>query len=707
MIKQGKDERYFRYCRAFGLLFFLVFIIYGNTFQASWHLDDYHNITKNPYLKITDLKPESLIQTFYAGFDKGLYPGNKISRPIPCLTFALNWYFGKENLFGYHLVNISIHFLTAFLLFLSILNLFKSPNLINKYQDSCYFIALLSAVLWAVNPIQTQAVTYIVQRMASMAAMFYILGLYLYLKARLTTSHVNRWICYLGCGLGFIFAIASKENAITFPIAVMLVEAIFFRDISQPKTRKLFFIGAIGIGIGILLIGSLLFLQGNPLFFLKGYENRLYTPLQRLMTEPRVVVFYLSQIFYPVPTRLSIEHDIAVSTSLIHPWTTMPAIIIIFALVGFGLLQMRKRPLISFALLFFFLNHAVESTVLNLELIFEHRNYLPSLFVFLPISAGFKWLFDHYRQEKPSMHVMLVSFLTLVIIGFGLGTYIRNMAWATEETLWKDAIRKAPQSSRACHNLAWGYYELSGQFDKALFLYPKCLELTPPSKSNKSLTWNNMASVYYMRKNFEKAAELWETAFRIYPEVEFLQYRLALALTKSRKFEEALTNLDELLSNRPEHTDYIILKGSVLLEQQRLEQALDYFRKALRQKPYLPEVMKNLGTVFHLMRDYKRAELYFKNAHSLNPQEPVTLLWLAATNLKLKDTADVDRYLDNLFAVISVSKLQLLLETISDPENMISSQRELFILFPLISAKLSERIYIDAPQEGHSVNKPG
>jgi tetratricopeptide (TPR) repeat protein len=240
-----------------------------------------------------------------------------------------------------------------------------------------------------------------------------------------------------------------------------------------------------------------------------------------------------------------------------------------------------------------------------------------------------------------------------------------------------------------------------------MLLYPKCLELTPPGKLNKSLTWNNMASIYYMRKNFEKAAELWETASKIHPEVEFLQYRLALALTKSRKFEEALTNLDELISKRPEYTDYILLKGSALLEQHRLEESLAYFRKALRQKPYSPEVVKSIGTVFHLMHDFRKAELYFKNANSLNPEDPVTLLWLAATNLKLEDTADAEHYLDKLFAVISVSKLQLLLETISNPENMISSQRELFILFPLISAKLSERIYIDAPQEGHSVNKPG
>ena len=120
--------------RAFALLFFLVFLIYSNTFQASWHLDDYHNILENPWLKIENLQPQSIIQTFYASFDRGQYSKNKIYRPVVCLTLALNWYFGQDNPFGYHLVNIAVHFITAFMLFLTILALFESPALREKYK---------------------------------------------------------------------------------------------------------------------------------------------------------------------------------------------------------------------------------------------------------------------------------------------------------------------------------------------------------------------------------------------------------------------------------------------------------------------------------------------------------------------------------------------------------------------------------------------
>ena len=119
------------------------------------------------------------------------------------LTFALNWYIGKDNVLGYHIVNNAIHLVTTFFLFLTVLNLLMSPNLKGKYQGNEYAIAFLSAILWAVNPIQTQAVTYIIQRMASLAAMFYIIGIYFYLKTRLSAV---RGIAD-GCSLPDVFSV--------------------------------------------------------------------------------------------------------------------------------------------------------------------------------------------------------------------------------------------------------------------------------------------------------------------------------------------------------------------------------------------------------------------------------------------------------------------------------------------------------------------
>ncbi|MBT8357854.1 MAG: hypothetical protein HKO79_06800, partial [Desulfobacterales bacterium] len=147
---------------AWGLLFFLILPIYSNTFNASWHLDDKPNIVNNYYLHPSNLHPDSLLQAFFTNPKDPWNIGDKMYRPVACLTFALNWYFGQDSVTGYHIINTLIHILSAFFLYLTILNLFSSPSLKDKFNESKHFIALLTAVLWAVNPIQTQAVTYIV-----------------------------------------------------------------------------------------------------------------------------------------------------------------------------------------------------------------------------------------------------------------------------------------------------------------------------------------------------------------------------------------------------------------------------------------------------------------------------------------------------------------------------------------------------------------
>jgi len=379
-------------------LFLLILIIYSNTFDAAWHLDDYQNITQNPHFyKIKNLNVSTLWASLHSPVSQ------RISRPVAMLSFAFNWYVGSDHVVGYHIVNLLIHLLTAFFLYLTILNLFKAPNLKDRYQESAGFIALLAAVLWAIHPIQTQAVTYVVQRMACMAAMFYVFGLYCYIKARLESSKKFKIIMFLGCGLSFLLGLGSKENTVTFPIVLGLIEVLFFQDLNDRQTRRICFRGLIAGGILIFLGGAVMFLNGNPLSLLKESDFRHFTPTQRLMTEPRIVVFYLSQIFYPIISRYSIEHDIAVSTSLLDPWSTLPGIILVLVLIGIGLSQMKKRPILSFTILFFFLNHVIESSFIALELVFEHRNYLPSLFLFLPVAVVIKWLFDYYKKRNRSL----------------------------------------------------------------------------------------------------------------------------------------------------------------------------------------------------------------------------------------------------------------------------------------------------------------
>ena len=645
------------------LFFFAVVIalIYANSFNASWHLDDRPNILNNKGLHITNLHPGTLMRTFFTSPHSGGTITNQLYRPIPCLTLALNWYFGKDNVFGYHVVNILIHILTTYFLYLSILNLLTSPNLKDHYGGREHLIAFIAAALWAVNPIQTQAVTYIVQRMASMAAMFYILSLYLYIKTRQSQHSRRRIVLLLGCIGSFILALGSKQNTATLPLAVVLIEIIGFQNLSLPATRRIFGVGSIAGGLVLVVLSVWLFVPNNPFALVSGFADRPFTLHERLLTEPRIVLFYLSLIFYPLPNRLSIEHDITVSTSLFEPWTTLPAIMFHLIVIGIGFSQIKKRPLVALAILFFYLNHVIESTVIPLELIFEHRNYLPSAFFFLPIAAGFSKLLDYYTEKNRAFRSVLAGFLIFLIIVIGAGTYVRNMAWATEKTLWEDALHKAPNSHRPYHNLAWAHYAKVGQYDRAIELYEKSLGLRTNNNFANPTAMSNVALLYVQKENFKKAIELWQEALNIYPDYDVVRYRYVIGLIEMKDWHDAMLQLQQLMAKQPNNFDYKYLKGYIYLNQKKYQSALQYFEQCLSLIAENHQALIGAGICHNLMGDYERAEAIFRRILKHTPNDDLALLWLVETNLIVGDQPDVNRYLEELLKIVPSKELLVLL----------------------------------------------
>ena len=674
------DKNYILYRKAytFIFLFTLTFLIYSNTFNASWHFDDYPNIINNSNLHIKNLQLKSIYKTFFAR------PGtasDSLYRPVSCLTFALNWYFGKDNVVGFHIINITIHILTAFFLYLTILKLFKSPNLKNKFKGNEHFIALLTAVLWAVNPIQTQAVTYIVQRMTSLAAMFYILGIYFYINTRVTYSLKRRILFIIGCILSFILAIGSKENAAMLPLALLLLEIIFFQDIGIKRTRRLFFGIAAVTGVLIFTMGLLLFIKGDPLFFLKGYSYRPHSLAERLMTEPRIVIYYLSQIFYPTPYRLSIQHDILISTGLLKPLTTLPAILAVILIVGTGLFLVKKRPIIAFAILFFFLNHVIESTIIPLEIMYEHRNYLPTIFLFFPVSAALVKVANYYREKKHFIYLLEISLISFLIICLCGITYLRNMDWATEKSLWEDALVKAPKNAKSLQNMA-AYYDSIGQMDKALELYGLSLSSYQerPNQS-KSLSFNNMGNIYLSKGEYEKAIRYYYKALHIYPDQQRARFNMVLALIKMGNWETAIKHIDLILPTYYNHYHCLNLKGYVLLKQKKPKAAMQYFTSALQIVPDDRNVNLNAGIALGLMGNYQQAERYLKKADHVSSNDMIVLLCIVENRLKAGDKLSAVKYLDNLRRLFSADTIVTFVKNLSKDKSAIPLSGDLLIQF--------------------------
>ncbi|MFZ3046145.1 MAG: tetratricopeptide repeat protein, partial [Desulfatirhabdiaceae bacterium] len=520
-----------------------------------WHFDDYPNIVWNTRLHLSDLYPQSLIQTFYTPSTGDPQSSGSLYRPISGLTFGLNWFLSQDQVFGYHVVNVMIHVLAGLLIYAIILLLLqKSPvQSFSRYAGHAPSIALLSAVLWAIHPIQTQAVTYIVQRMTSLAALFCLLSIYGYVRARITPSMPQRILFFSLCMVSFGLAVGSKENSAVLPAGILLIEIIFFRSRfdqngyqkKMANGSRLWFWCLTVLVLSALLGATWYFLNGNPLSILDGYASRPFTLWERLLTQFRVLVMYLGQIVYPIESRLSFIHDVAISRSLTDPWTTLLAILLILSLVGTAVWKWRRRPVWSFAILFYFLMHSIESSIVPLELVYEHRNYLPSAFLFFPVSFGIVKLLNNYDQKSPILKQVITLSIAALIMAMGIGTFSRNMVYQTEKSFWEDAIAKAPDMGRSYHNLAADHYEKIGMDDRAMQLYELSLQGKDMVPKHRAFTYNNMGNLYKKKKNYEKAIQYYQAALSIDPSDETTAYNLTVSTIGSGDSGKALQLIDQ------------------------------------------------------------------------------------------------------------------------------------------------------------------
>ena len=482
-------------------IFIIVLSVYSNTFHASWHFDDENNILNNKPLHLTELNIQNIKKTFFADWNGS----GKLYRPVACLSFALNYYFGGTEVYGYHIINLVIHLLSSMFLFLFIYHTLNLPLLKERYGSNSYFIALLATVLWAINPMQTQAVTYVVQRMTGMSGMFSIMAMYFYLKGRTSAPKRLRGTHYFVCFVCGILAVGSKENAVMLPLVILFYDLFLIQGVTKSNIKRysffLLIVILISLALALLLAGPSIF---NPKSLIAGYQNRGFSLAERLLTEPRVILFYISLLLYPMPDRLCLEHDITLSTSLLTPISTVISIMAIVLMFCLACAWARKRPLISFCVLFFLMNHLIEASVFPLELIFEHRNYLPSMLFFVPISILLSKGIQFFSGKR-SLQVILIIFVTLVLIGWGHSTYARNMIWENDGTLSFDCVEKYPDLARPHHNLG-RFYAQKKLYEKAINEY--LISLSKENMNNlaaRNWTYYNLGSIYQELGKEEKA----------------------------------------------------------------------------------------------------------------------------------------------------------------------------------------------------------
>ncbi|MEJ2286209.1 MAG: tetratricopeptide repeat protein [Desulfobacterales bacterium] len=544
------------------LLAVVVILIYADTLTAPFIFDDLINIYNNPHIRVPALSFKNLA---WAGFESPV-----TRRPVANISFALNYYFSGYNLVSYHMVNILIHIACGIFLYFLVKTTLQTPALRSKYEKFGW-IPFITVFIWLVHPLQTQSVTYIVQRMNSMAAMFYILSMLFYARFRMSGTSRVKWLLFAGCVVTALLAFGTKEITATLPRFIILYEWYFFQGLSlQWAKRNLLLLG--GVLLIFMFIG-LVFLDFDPVArILRGYTIRDFTPIQRVLTQSRVVIFYISLLLWPNPSRLNLDHDFTLSYSLLNPATTLISIIVIIALLAIAIMIARKEPLISFCIIWFFGNLVIESSVIGLELVFEHRNYLPTMFGILAIVALV------FRYSKHALPAAII--LSLVGALLCMWTFQRNRVWADEISLYRDTAVKSPGKAR-----------------------PQ----------------NNLGAALSRREQYEEAIKQYREALRIKPDYADAHYNLGFALAKTGKLDEGISHFRKAVQADPKQVKYRNNLGVALALQGNYAEAIEHFNAALKINPSDADLQNNIGLLYKKQGDLNGAMQHFTRAIELDP----------------------------------------------------------------------------------------
>jgi tetratricopeptide (TPR) repeat protein len=597
-------------------------VVYYPGLHGDFIFDDGPNIVQNSRLQVGDASIGAVWQAALSS-DSGT-----LKRPISMLSFWANYHTAGLNPFYFKITNLVIHMLNGLALFwltrlLLSESLLRASALTESRRD---WIALAVATIWLVHPLNLTSVLYIVQRMASLSTMFTLLGLICYVHGRIRLARGAPGLSLillglLGCGS---LAILSKENGVLLPLYMAVIEATLFQfaGLSPVAARKLklFFV----VTVAIPGLAATLFVLTNPEWLAGQYQGRDFSVSERLLSEARILWFYLKLAVAPTPGSLGLFHDdFAVSRGLYSPWTTLPSVIGIVGSFVAALLLRKRAPLFAFAALWFLGGHILESSIIGLELVHEHRNYLP---IYGPMFAGVYGL-GHVAsrlgsQTRIAIPLALVAALAAV-------TYGRSNDWSNLNNLRMALVRHHP--------------------DSAISNYEAGLALAAVAQRNPEL-----APGYYdaIKSCFERSASLDKTA------INGLFGLILLNATNGRPIDdESVDRLEQRLSSIPLNFTVVGAFRSLLGWTQNhtidlpRDRVVSLFEAALGNRTATRSTKATLLSIlssyyYNVLGEQQEAVSLAMAATNEDPSAPVHHLSLADLALKLGNLQLASRELD-------------------------------------------------------------
>lgn len=640
------------------LLIALTIAVYLNSFKGTWHFDDEKAILENQGIKHIESIPRIL-----RGY---------LDRPILQVTFALNYHFGGLNIWGYHLVNLLLHVLVVLLIYAIGLRLIFAQSVLTQGaqrplpRDLMSLLPFWSALLYAVHPIHTESVTYVVSRSSVLATFFYMVGFWGFLWT------VDPWrggrtirvlLGIVWIGGAFLLGLGTKEIIITLPVMALVYLYLFVHGgahlLSFIKRYRWIFI-AFGLAVAAYL--TYRHTHGGIASTLAA-QRGVRSMTTNLLTECTVVaLYYLPRLM--VPLRLNVDPDLPVVTSLLAP-DLLLSFLVLGGLIFLAYHSRQRGPCLSFGILWLLITLTPTSSIIPLlDVAAEHRLYLPGVGFCLAwvyaILSFLAWLPGIPARSRNGAATVLLS---LIALGSSVGTVRRNTVYYSAYALWKDTVTKSPNKWRPHNNLADAYekmgklkeaeqeyrlilswdaqnvrahyglgnvYQRSGRYEQAVEEYKKALVL----RSKFTLAYNNLGSAYDALGRSTEAEEAYRKALELDPSFIRAYNNLAILYAEKGALDQALKTIQQALRRDPNYAIGTHTLGRIYLAQGRYEEAIAAFERSLKIKPDFIESLFALGEAEQRRGNVQRAVYWYTRVLTLNPRSAQTHRVLGGLYLK-------------------------------------------------------------------------
>ena len=557
----------------FLIIIVAVIVVYLNIFRNDFVWDD-----KFFVLEREEIKDLGNIPAFFTQDVEGLY------RPVRTVFYAVSYALWKENPIGYHVNAILIHSIVSILVYLIILKISGKIKL-----------SFLAGLLFALHPVHTEAVTFITANFDLLGIVFYLLGFFYYLKA----SENGKY--YTVSVLFFLLGVFANEFGVTLPLVLVCYDLVYKNLRKNNLVQKLkqyipyFIITALFLFIRFRIIGVFARVE--------SYQANYFG---KLFTMPQVIMRYIQILF--VPFNLSVDHSVGIASFAEVIFFS----VIVALVVYFGFMLRKKSKLASFGVFWFFI------TLLPVMNIVPIQRMMAEVYLYLP-SVGFcvflAWLIGKVPKMKfRNAKICYILILIVVLGSYSVISINRNTIWKDEFSLWNNAVKTNPSSSKVHSNLALELDE-RGFVDEAIEEYKESIRLNP----NRAKTYFNLGISYGKKGMVDEAVDAYGASLNLEPDDAEAYNNRGILYAKKNVSYLAINDFKNALSLDPEFAQAYVNLGNVYNEIKDYDDAIKAYLAAVSINPNIAEAYYNLGVVYNKNGMNEEAKLAFDKAYGLNP----------------------------------------------------------------------------------------